>query len=135
VGVVCALVAVGRAEDPLKPGDTLGPDTWQKAEKLLPPEILAHYKAGEYVNPIDAWPEDVYTWPTDFAAATKANAGKYVLGEHGEVAEKATGKQPAFVLGYPFPAIDPKDPNAGAEIVWNHLYRTCTSATARTNRR
>ncbi len=43
MGIACALVVGAHAEDVLKPGDTLGPDNWQKAEKLLPPEILAHY--------------------------------------------------------------------------------------------
>ncbi|HWP64949.1 MAG TPA: outer membrane lipoprotein-sorting protein [Candidatus Limnocylindria bacterium] len=124
LGIVCALAAAGRAADALKPGDTLGPDNWQKAEKLLPPEILAHYKAGEYVNPINDWPENVFTWPTDFAAASKANEGTFTLGAHGEVVEKTTGKQPEWILGFPFPTIDPKDPTAGAKILWNHLYRT-----------
>src|SRR6185503_316151 len=57
MGIACALATAGRASEGLKPGDTLGPDSWQKAEKLLPPEILAHYKTGEYVNPINDWPE------------------------------------------------------------------------------
>src|SRR5262245_28811810 len=100
IAIASALIGTARA-DGLKPGETLGPDNWQKAEKLLPPEILAHYKAGEYVNPINDWPESVFTWPTDFAAGTKANEGKYGLGPHGEVVEKASGKQPSFILGFP----------------------------------
>ena len=33
----------------------LNQETWQQAEGLLPPEILKHYKNGEYSNPIVEW--------------------------------------------------------------------------------
>lgn len=32
--------------------------TWQEAEGLLPPEILRHYRNGEYANPLIEWSED-----------------------------------------------------------------------------
>jgi hypothetical protein len=121
---VCVLAARVDAADAFKTGETVGPDTWQRAENLLPPEILAHYKAGEYVNKFVEWPADKFTWPTDFEAGTKANAGKFKLGDKGEIVEVANGKQPAFIIGHPFPTIDTTDPGAGAKILWNHLYRT-----------
>jgi hypothetical protein len=130
--VVVALMVLGAggsargdvASDGLKPGDTLDKETWQKAEKLLPPEVLRHYKEGEYKNPISSWPENVYNWPEDFDAGTKQNVGRYQVGPLGEIIEKATGKQPTFVIGFPFPKIDPADPNAGVETLWNFYYRT-----------
>ena len=44
------------ATDGLKPGDVLDKTNWQKAEGLLPPEILKHYQNGEYANAIVDWP-------------------------------------------------------------------------------
>jgi len=120
---VAPLAALGAGEE-LKGGVTLGPDNWQQAEGLLPPEILEHYKKGEYVNPIVDWPDDFYVWPTDFKAGTEANEGKYDIGPNGEIVEKATGKQPDFIIGFPFPTIDESDPKAADKIIWNFNYRT-----------
>lgn len=129
VAVVIAVVAVTapRAHaqgDDLKAGDVLGPDTWQKAEGLLPPEILEHYKKGEYVNPIVDWPLDHYNWPPDFLEASKANEGKYAIGSTGEIVDKATGKHAENVFGHPFPVITASDQTAGSQVVWNYFYRT-----------
>jgi hypothetical protein len=130
--VVIALLALGAAgpahaasgANGVAPGDVLGPDTWQRAEQLLPPEILKHYREGGYRNPIHEWPEGTFNWPTDFAAGSKANEGRFAIGKEGEVVDRATGRQPPFVIGFPFPAVDPRDPDAGAKTVWNFLYRT-----------
>jgi hypothetical protein len=91
---------------------------------LLPPEILDHYKKGEYINPVVDWPVDFFVWPTDFKAGSEANAGKYEIGPKGEIVEKASGKQPDFIIGFPFPTIDEKDPQAASKILWNFNYRT-----------
>jgi len=111
-----------RAE--LAPGMTLDSSTADQAKDLLPPEILAHYQNNGYVNPIVAWPVDKTTWPPDFKAGSDANAGKYKIAPEGHVVDKATGKQPPFIFGLPFPTVDPKDPAAGSQIIWNYLYRT-----------
>ena len=108
----------------LTPGMTLDESTAAKAEKLLPPEIYKHYERGDYENPIVAWPTDKYTWPEDFQAASKTNAGKYVVGPLGNVVDKASGQQPPFIFGFPFETIDANDPTAGSQVVWNFLYRT-----------
>lgn len=112
------------AQDDLKEGMVLNQQTWQLAEGMLPPEILKHYREGDYINPVVAWPDDKYTWPEDFLAATKENEGKYDIGDKGQIVEKATGKQPQYVLGFPFPTIDESDPNAGLKVIWNFFYRT-----------
>ena len=108
----------------LEPGMVLNKQTWQMAEGLLPPEILKHYREGDYINPIVSWPVDVYTWPEDFRAASKENVGKYDIGDKGQVIEVATGKQPQYIIGFPFPKIDTNDAKAGAKVIWNFFYRT-----------
>jgi hypothetical protein len=112
------------ADGALRPGEVLGPATAARAEALLPPEIFRHYQTGQYVNPIVAWPEDVYTWPTDFLESSKKNAGRYAIGPEGQVVDAKTGEQPEFVMGFPFPKVDPGDPQAGAKALWNFFYRT-----------
>src|SRR2546426_5714077 len=114
VVLVAALaIAPARGAEGPKPGETLDQTTWQEAESLLPPEILRHYRDGDYRNPVADWPESKYNWPPDFLAATKANAGKLTVGPRGEILSTETGKQPSYILGLPFPTIDPSDPAAG----------------------
>ena len=116
--------APAAASGALKPGDVLGPDNWQLAEDLLPPEILDHYKQGEYINPIVDWPADYYVWPPDFVAGSEKNAGQLDVNALGAIVEKGSGKQPEYILGFPFPIIDPEDPRAAIKILWNFYYRT-----------
>jgi len=108
----------------LKAGDVLNQTNWQKAEGLLPPEILKHYQTGEYANPIVDWPDGKYTWPPDFRAGSEKNAGQLDVDATGTIIEKGSGKQPPYILGFPFPIIDAADPKAGAKVVWNYFYRT-----------
>jgi len=114
-----------RAAGDLREGDLLGPETASAARDLLPDEILAHYERGEYINPIielgkpGQRPLDN---PPEFVAASRQNRGRYRLSDTGSLVEATSGRQPAFVLGLPFPEIDAADPQAGAKIVWNHFY-------------
>jgi uncharacterized protein DUF1329 len=108
----------------LKPGDILNETTWQKAEGLLPPEILKHYQTGDYANPIVDWPPDKFTWPPDFRAGSEKNAGQLDVDGVGTIIEKGSGKQPPYILGFPFPIIERSDPKAAAKVVWNFFYRT-----------
>jgi hypothetical protein len=106
----------------LKAGDVLGPQNWQLAEGLLPEEILKHYKNGDYVNKIYDWPLGIFKWDPEFLESTEKNAGQLDVNELGTVVEKGTNKQPPYVLGYPFPIIDPNDPKAGVKVLWNYVY-------------
>jgi hypothetical protein len=108
----------------LQPGDVLDSRNWELAKDLLPPEVLTHYRDGGYINRVMDWPADKYTWPTDFLAGSKANEGRYAIGKEGHVVDATTGAQPEYIIGFPFPNIDPSDPDAGAKVVWNFLYRT-----------
>src|SRR5437867_91708 len=102
-----------RAAAALKPGDVLGTDNWELAKDLLPPEILRHYKDGEYANKIVEWPAGIYKWDPQFKAATEANAGQLTVSPQGTIVYKGTGQQPPLIYGLPFPIIDPSDPYAG----------------------
>ncbi len=112
------------ATDGLKPGDVLNQSNWQLAKDLLPPEILKHYETGAYANKIVDWPLGTYGWAPEFLEASEKNDGRYDIGDRGHIVEKATGEQPLRILGYPFPKIDPKDPNAATKILWNFFYIT-----------
>src|SRR5207245_3999595 len=90
------------ASDRLKPGDVLDQKSAQRAEGLLPPEILKHYQHNEHVNPISEWPANVYNWPEDFQAGSKQNAGRYTTGKPGEILATASGKQTEYLIALPF---------------------------------
>jgi hypothetical protein len=125
--VLCVAVAPAAAEgggstNGLQPGDVLGKANWQLAENLLPPEVLKHYREGHYENRIVEWPMGIFRREQDFVAATESNRGRFTVNEHGTVVEKETGKQPAYVYGYPFPEVDENDPKAGIKILWNSYY-------------
>jgi hypothetical protein len=124
LALLLAIAVPARSRAELAPGTTLDSSTAAQAKDLLPPEILAHYETNGYVNPIVSWPADKTTWPEDFKAGSEANVGKYKVAPEGHVVETASGKQPPFIFGLPFPKIDEKDPTAGAQIIWNYLYRT-----------
>jgi hypothetical protein len=115
------LAPAPRAAADLKPGDVLNKDTAAQAEGLLPPEILQHYKDGKYENKIVEWPAG-YRWDSGFMEATLDNKGKYELNDQGTIVDKSTKQQPPYIYGLPFPDIDPKDPQAGAKILWNAYY-------------
>src|SRR5215470_8607164 len=114
-------VTSSRAAD-FKTCDMIDKDTWQKATDLLPPEILKHYEKGEYANKFVDWPADKNDQAPEFKVGTDANAGKFTTGSGGTILDKATGKQPPYIVGLPFPAIDDQDPAAGFKIVWNYFY-------------
>jgi hypothetical protein len=124
VAALVGMTSRNTAAADLKTGDMIDKSSWQKAEGLLPPEILRHYKDGEYANKFIDWPASMTTFPPDFKAASDANEGKFTTGPDGAILDKATGKQPAYVMGFPFPTIDEKDPAAAAKILWNHFYRS-----------
>jgi len=124
VPLIFLAVAARAADEPLHPGDVLGPDTAARAEGLLPPEILRHYEKSEYRNPVVAYPPDGDHYEQAFLDATARNVGTLDVNDAGTVVDKATGQQPRYVYGIPFPHIDPADPHAGIKVVWNQFYST-----------
>jgi hypothetical protein len=127
VAVLVALCQSPATGTPLADGDILGPSNWHEAEGLLPEEILEHYRRGEYINPIADLGLPGYVdigQPDDFQAASAANRGRYALTELGSIVEIATGRQPRYVMGFPFPDLDRDDPQLATKIVWNFFYAT-----------
>ncbi len=123
--VVFACLAAPQAAAELKDGEVLGASNWGEAKGLLPEEILEHYKKDEYRNPfMDITKPGLISMdmPPDFQEASKANRGRYALTEEGSIVDAKTGKQPQFILGFPFPDVSPDDPQAPTKMVWNYFY-------------
>jgi len=119
LALVCC-TAVARADDVLEPGTVLDATTAAAADALLPPEVAAHYKSGQFKNTIGEWPKGA-PWDADFEAATAKNAGRYDVNESGTIVEKGTDKPATGIYGLPF-KIDPQDPGAGVKVMWNAYY-------------
>src|SRR5512132_2741415 len=118
--VLAVLLAVPVRGEPLTPGTVLDATTAGEADGLLPPEVLAHYKAGQFKNAIAAWPKGP-AWDDAFAAASRKNAGHLDVNERGTIVDKASGKPATGLYGLPF-VIDRADPKAGVKVMWNAYY-------------
>jgi hypothetical protein len=111
-----------RAED--KPM-ILDANNWQEGKDLLPEPVLKRLQAGEYwfkVVPVDP-AEFKKNYAQKFWDATAANEGKYDLDPATcGLKDKATGKIPEFLIGFPFPNIDKNDPNVACKIAQNFAF-------------
>jgi hypothetical protein len=123
LGVALLLVVVAPpAGAELKAGDVLGPDNWQDARGLLPDEFLACYKRGDFRHAVAQYDVERIGDDPVFRAAMDANRGRYALTEQGSIIDARTRQPPDYVYAWPFPDIDPKDPQAAMKIVWNYFY-------------
>jgi hypothetical protein len=104
-----------------KPGDTLSQENWQTAKGLIPDPILRRFEDGSYRAKVVTLPNTL-AWGSKFTAASEANADKFVVDGAGFLIEKATQTYPPFLYGYPFPQINPKDPQAAAKVMYNFSY-------------
>ena len=120
LAVLVFSVAVANADDALKPGTVLDATTAAAADALLPPEVLGHYKSGQFKNTIGEWPKGA-PWDADFEAATAKNAGRFDVSARGTIVEKGSDKQATGIYGLPF-KIDPQDPGAAVKVMWNAYY-------------
>ena len=128
--VVCAALALFTSRAPVRAASDTEPwildaNNAQEGKDLLPPPVFKHLEKGDYwfkVVPVD--PKKLLTnYTKKFWDSTASNEGKYDLDDKQcGLLDKATGKIPDFVLGYPFPKIDPKDPKAGCKIAWNFTF-------------
>ena len=107
----------------LEPGMTLDASTAHLAKGMLPDEILAYYEKGEWKNRIAAWPVGIMKYEKEFLDGVEQNRGNLDLDEQGGIIDKRTGEQPPYIIGFPFPDIDPANPKAGAKVYWNFLYQ------------
>ncbi len=120
-----APVAVAKSGGSGSPPDhawILDSNNWQQAEGLLPDVVLERVKRGDYwfkVRPVD--PEKFkHNYSEAFWGASRANAGKYGVDEETcGLVDLSTGEMPEFFFGYPFPSIDPEDPQAACKVAWN----------------
>jgi len=104
-------------------GTILSKDNWQIAQGHLPDEILELYKRGDYANPIRKIEGKKGTvYDPRLKEVSAQNAGKFDVDDKGTVVDKATGKRPPVIIGWPFPDIQASDPKAGIKAMWNHLY-------------
>jgi len=100
----------------------VGADNWQSAEGLLPAEFLELYRKGEFRHPVGTFNVDRLADDPVFRAAIDANEGRYDLSADGTIIERESGKPTEYVYAWPFPEIDPADPQAALKIVWNYYY-------------
>ena len=121
ISCILSLLYCQTAAAELKPGDTLSQENWQQAKNLLPEGILPRFQDGSYQAKITTLPATV-TWGSKFKSATETNAGKFAVDAAGSLTTKATNTVPPFLYGYPFPQIDPKDPQAATKVIYNFSY-------------
>ena len=109
----------------VSPGDVIDKTNWQKLEGLVPDSVLNWVKKGDFVLGIGelTYDYDLAAALPDFALeAMQTNVGKYGLDEDGGKIDVKTGKIPKYIIGLPFPEIDPKDPGAAVKIMHNNHY-------------
>src|SRR5215470_10563520 len=97
VAVVALLLtgfaANGTGADP-PPGTVIDQSTADQVRDLLPPEILKHYKNGEYVNRVVDFPNGRFRWDDGFDQATRQNSESLVLDENKQPVDRSTHKRP-----------------------------------------
>ena len=124
-GIAAALLVAllaHRSAAELKAGDVLGPENWQEAQGLLPDEFLDCYKRGDFRHQVADFSIERINDDPVFRAAAEENRGRYALDADGSIIDTRTGTTPDYVYAWPFPDIDPKDPQAAMKIVWNYFY-------------
>src|SRR5438552_4058077 len=120
LGLAVLLAAPARAG--LAPGDVLGAENWQEARGLLPEEFLDAYRRGDFRHAIGEWKLVHLDEDPIFAAALKANEGRFDVSDEGSIIDRQTGKAPHHIFAWPFPTIDPTDRKAAVKIAWNYFY-------------
>jgi hypothetical protein len=107
----------------VSPGDVIDSSNWQKIEGLVPDSVLNWVKKGDFILGIGELDYDLAaTWPDFASEAMQTNVGKYGLDEDGGIVDLKTGKMPKYIIGLPFPEIDPKDRGAAVKIMHNNHY-------------
>lgn len=104
----------------VKPGEVYNAENWQGIDKALPFPVRDWVKKGEFVVEIGEMKYDMSPdqWYDDIS---KANAGKYAIGDRDQTIVKATGEDAVYLQGAPFPDIDVEnDPQAGLKVMINY---------------
>ena len=96
------------AEVDLKPGDTIGPQNWWKAQGMVGENVLSRIKQGYTFRIKQGRSIGV---PKEYNAATGRYSGESRLGSNGELLN--------YVAGLPFPDVHLTDPQVGLKMAWN----------------
>jgi uncharacterized protein YxjI len=100
------------ADAELKPGDTIGPNNWQRIQGMVGENFLNRVKSGHTLQ-IKA--PKTYRHIKEYTEATEKHSGKVRLGANGEL--------PGYVAGQPFPKFELSDPQIGQKLAWNFFWR------------
>jgi uncharacterized protein YxjI len=110
--LLCVPALTAAADADLKPGDTIGPQNWQRIQGMIGENLLNRVKGG---YTIQIKPSKTYHPLKEYVEATEKYSGKVSLGPNGELLN--------YVAGQPFPKFDPNDPQVGQKLAWNFFYR------------
>jgi Protein of unknown function (DUF1329) len=91
---------------------------YREVADLLPPSLASWIARGDLELVLGKM-EDEVEWEPAFRGASQANAGRYALDAQGGLIDRQTGARPPLTYGFPFPGIDPSDPAAGTEVMWD----------------
>ena len=104
------------------PGDVIDKSNWQKIEGLVPEPLLNWIKQGDSIKIGELDYDLAEFYSPAIAQSLAENVGKYALNQDDVIVGVKTGKLPEFIVGIPFPVIDPADPDAGQKIMFNKFY-------------
>ena len=113
--ILCVLLnfSLANAGDvDLKPGDTVGPENWEKAKGMVGENLLNRIKQG-YSFKIKE-PKN-FKLPKEYLEATERYSAQVRLSNNGELLN--------YVAGLPFPNFDHTDLQAGLKLAWNFYWR------------
>jgi hypothetical protein len=112
--IACLLAATAShaADAELKPGDTIGPNNWQRIEGMVGENFLNRIKKG---HTIQIKSPKTYQPLKEYAAATEKYSPNVRLGPNGELL--------GYVAGQPFPKLDLSDAQIGQKLAWNFFWR------------
>jgi hypothetical protein len=96
----------------LKPGDTIGPENWEKAKSMVGENLLNRIRQGYILRIKQARSIGV---PKEYNAATARYSGQVKLESNGELLN--------YVAGLPFPNAHLDDPQIGLKMAWNFYWR------------
>ena len=113
--ILCVLLnfSLAKAGDvDLKPGDTIGPENWERAKGMVGENLLNRIRQG-YSFKIKE-PKN-FKLPKEYLEATERYSAQVRLSNNGELLN--------YVAGLPFPNFDHTDLQAGLKLAWNFYWR------------
>ncbi|MEW6440209.1 MAG: DUF1329 domain-containing protein [bacterium] len=118
------LLATGAsAHADVSPGDVVDKGSWQKAEGLLPEPVLNWVKKGDFVLDIgESRIDPRQMHPRYLLDSFQSNRDRYDIDAEGGILDRPSGQRAGYILGMPFPDIDPKDPKVVHKLMYNHQY-------------